>query len=228
MTRAFFNGFDFLGLMRFTKDMDMKFALSLLLLISFSMINSWIGRLEPNVIEFQKVDFHLEHKGWRGVELQMSPEVIQVIRPDMFVFRNYVRDGKTVNIYLGYYEGLDKSDLAHSPLVCYPGAGWDIKEKKGITVKVDGRDLGFTQLRLEKGHDAEMVIYGYRTGRLMTGSLTMARLHLVKRRILDGRSNSAFIRLSTPIVQGKEEAARSLLESFLEDFYVFIDRAFRN
>jgi len=206
-------------MLTFLTKSDKKFWIALLLILLTGFITFRLGTTQDRLIKGDIQHFSLQFNGWRGADLTMSSDAISLIQPDMFLFRNYERDKKIINVFIGYYENLDKSDLAHSPLVCYPGSGWIIHDKKDIVLNMRGCDLEFTQLQIKKGDIQNLVIYGYRAGKLTTGSLIKARLHLIKHKIFNNVSNNAFIRFSTDL-NNDELLAQNLIRDFLNDFYM--------
>jgi EpsI family protein len=154
---------------------------------------------------------------WRGVDLPIDSAAIDLIKPDFYIYRNYALDGQNINVFIGHYETLEKSDLAHSPLVCYPGQGWEITEKNRIEFKVSQRNIEFASMTVQKGAQENLVVFGYRTEKLITGSIIKARLHLIKERILNNSERSAFIRFSTGIVNGNLNGANRLLINFIKN-----------
>lgn len=212
-------------MLTFFKKFDKIFWIALLLILLTGFITFHLGTTQNRLIKGDIQNFPLRFNGWRGVDLTISPDAIDLIQPDMFLFRNYARDKKVINVFIGYYENLDKSDLAHSPLVCYPGGGWIIHNKKNIALNVCGRDIELTQLLIKKGDIQNLVIYGYRAGELTTGNLIKARLYLIKHKVFNNVSNSAFIRFSTEI-DNDELLTQNLIKTFLNDFYMQLDKLF--
>ncbi len=214
-------------MLTFLTKSDKKFWIALLLILLTGFITFRLGTTQDRLIKGDVQHLPLRFNGWRGADLTMSPDAISLIQPDMFLFRNYERDKKVINVFIGYYENLDKSDLAHSPLVCYPGGGWIIHDKKDIVFNVRGCDLEFTQLQVKKGDMRNLVIYGYRAGKLTTGSLIKARINLIKHKVFNNVSNSAFIRFSTDL-NNDELLAQNLIRAFLNDFYMQLDKLFES
>jgi len=200
-------------MLTFLTKSDKKFWIALLLILLIGFISFRLGTTQDRLIKGDVQHFPLRFNGWRGADLTMSSDAISLIQPDMFLFRNYERDKNVINVFIGYYENLDKSDLAHSPLVCYAGGGWIIHDKKDIVLNVRGCDLEFTQLEVKKGDIRNLVIYGYRDGKLTTGSLIKARLHLIKHKLFNNVSNNAFIRFSTDL-NNDELLAQNLIRDF--------------
>lgn len=205
---------------------DKKFLVALLLILFTGIIILRLQAVPHGLTDYNVQRFPLEFNGWRGVDLTMSPDAIGLIKPDMFSFRNYTREDEMINVYVGYYNNLDKSDLAHSPLVCYPGSGWIIRDRKNVVINIDGQEIPFNQLLIEKGSLQNLVIYGYKAGGLSTSSFIRLRLHLVANKLFGKTTASAFIRFSTDFINNEEEETRNLVKTFLQDFHIHIDKLF--
>ena len=177
------------------KKIDKIFLLCFFLILSTCFLRYFVlGADNKKIVKIETDIFPSEINGWHSTDLVMEASALNLIQPDMFLFRNYTRENKNINVFIGYYETLDKSDLAHSPLICYPGSGWTIEEKRTIKLNIKGDDIGFTQLKLKKGSRRDLVLFGYKTKGLMTGDLIRARINLIKNNFFNGRDNSAFRR----------------------------------
>lgn len=161
-------------------------------------------------------------KDWHGEDMSIDTNALSLIKPDMYIFRNYVRKGNSVNVYAGYYENLEKSDLIHSPLVCYPGRGWEIIENKELKVNIRAGETGIAQLKLQKGETQHIVIYGYRVGKLTTGNFFEVRVSMIKRAFRKQPTSNFFFRFSTEIVNDNDRDAQELLLAFMTDSYDFL------
>jgi len=162
-------------------------------------------------------------KGWQSVPVLIGTNALNIIQPDTYLSRNYTLNGKTVNVFIGYYQNLDKSDLIHSPLVCYPGSGWVIQDDRDFSLTDKDRILNFRRLKVNNGNTSSVVLYAYTTNDLTTGSLVRMRLHLMASSILKNTSTNAFIRFSSNIVDEDETGTLRILSSFITDYKGYID-----
>lgn len=72
---------------------------------------------------------------WLGRDLPLDEHVVQATDTDAHLNREYVRstDGKPVLLWIGY--GMRMRDLIpHRPEVCYPGAGWTLRDERSLTM----------------------------------------------------------------------------------------------
>jgi len=105
----------------------------------------------------------------------------------------------------------------HSPEVCLPGGGWEIAALE--TVDMTGRfgtEGAFTLQRavIQKELDRMLVYYWFEQQGRRTGSEFRAKLDLMTGKLINGRNDSAMVRLITPI---DPEAGIAAAEARLHD-----------
>lgn len=85
----------------------------------------------------------LEFGPWHGHDQAVDGAVIRAADVDDYVYRSYVRqtDQQTVGLWIAF--GVRARDLMpHRPEVCYPGAGWTLRERRTVTVPLpEGGEL---------------------------------------------------------------------------------------
>ncbi len=157
---------------------------------------------------------HLD--GWEGIDVPLSDSAINKIKPDNFLFRNYRKNGEDLNVYLGYYSSLKKSDSAHLPTICYPAQGWDIVENSVITTSFNNRKRSFSRLKMKKGMMSEVVYFAFMAAGSDTNDLFRLRNVLVKNLLLGKRTDNLLIRFSVPVTDGSTESCRAFTDSIYE------------
>ncbi len=166
-------------------------------------------------------------KEWSGQDEYISTEALNLIQPDNHVMRTYFADNVSpVTVYIGHYNSLENSDKAHSPLVCFPGSGWEILSNEKVAVAVNGQPLSFSRLIAQKNDRRDLVLFGYRHDDITSASLLKIRSQQIKGKLFKQRSDSAFLRFSTQLKQKDVHDASKHLEKFLADFYPALDRFF--
>ncbi len=169
--------------------------------------------------------------GWVGTDVPLDMNALNLIRPDAMIFRNYRNQaGEVVNLYIGFYNTMDKSDLAHSPLVCYPGQGWRVKQGDVKEVRFVGlpASIQVSPLTIEKDKDTELVWYWFQTRDYSTASLGKMRMTLLWNK-LSGRSTpNCFARISVTINHGRFSEGERQLKTFMEVIYPQIYEYLKN
>jgi EpsI family protein len=111
----------------------------------------------------------LEIGDWTGRDIPLTEAVIQATQTDAHVNRLYQRVGESVALFVAY--GIRARDLMpHRPEVCYPGAGWTMRESRNV------------ELPLDEDSNLECRIYRFSRGGLDTQTVTVLNYYIV-----DGR-----------------------------------------
>jgi EpsI family protein len=138
-----------------------------------------------------------------------------MLRADFNLQRAYRHSlGDFVWLYVGYYGTARGGRPEHTPWVCYPAAGWGIETSRELVVD-PAKGLRANELVVEAEGERRLVLFWYRSERRtgITGSLALSLSHL-RDRLLRGRADIALVRVSTPIEDGDETAARARLAGF--------------
>ena len=162
--------------------------------------------------------------GWTSRDVKYDKSILDVLDPDITIFKQY--QDKThipVTMFIAYYNSAEKSDLSHSPIVCFTGQGWEIisSSQKSIPVGIlDETILNINRIE-QKYLDTYMVSYHwYQTAHSSFRSRGAQKISLLIDKLTEKKENNAFIRLT---IQGSSkidvENAENLLERFIKDFY---------
>lgn len=147
-------------------------------------------------------------------EAELPADVLAMISPDAYTMRLYTDEkGPGIWAYLAFYSG-SGSKAAHDPEVCYPAQGWDIARLRSREVTLaDGKSLSAKLLAATLGPQEELVLYWFQpAGRWPRR--TPVELALRGIDALEGRSQYAFVRLSTRIASADRDQ-RSAAEARL-------------
>jgi EpsI family protein len=131
------------------------------------------------------------------------------------VFRSYQSDStQPVGLYVAYYSDPREGAQIHSPLHCYPGAGWKVLRSEPLRIRdLQGVHTRMQRLLVAKDDRHDVVVYWYdtRTGRL-TSDLEL-KLNLMRTALLHRPQDAAFVRWSTPMDPGEslDDATQRLL-----------------
>jgi EpsI family protein len=150
-------------------------------------------------------------------EAELPADVLEMISPDAHTLRLYTDgSGSAIWAYLAFYSG-NGAKSAHDPEVCYPAQGWDIAALRSREVTLsDGNSLTGKLLAANLGGEEELVLYWFQpAGRWPQRS--PAELALRGIDALAGRSQYAFVRLSTRLASGGDLAQQSAAEARLVD-----------
>jgi EpsI family protein len=149
--------------------------------------------------------------GWRGDESPLDPEVVKTAAVDDYLNRGYYANGKTLGLYVGYYQSQRQGESLHSPLQCLPGAGWQPRVSEFADLRIGGETKTVRKLVVERGLNQLLILYWYQTSRRVTGDEYRRKLFLMADAFGSGRTDVALVRIIAPIgVQANATDASAL------------------
>ena len=158
---------------------------------------------------------------WRGAEYEIiDDESMAILKATDYVMRRYVDpDGRSLWLYIGYWQTQRKGAQIHSPKNCLPGGGWEPLETSTVTIATAaGGEIEANRYVLQKGPQRQVVIYWFQAqGRAVAGE-TAAKIALVKSALAHNRSDGAIIRVSSP-VYGSIGDTSALLTDYVRAMY---------
>jgi EpsI family protein len=159
---------------------------------------------------------------WQGREATIfEADVLDILKVDDYLVRRYVdAAGRSLWLYMGYWQTQRKGAQPHSPKHCLPGAGWEPLEASEVMITLPPPHLPLTVNRylLQKGRDQLLVFYWYQSqGRPIARELA-AKLEMVKSAIFRNRTDGALIRVSSP-VYGSVPETSAWLTKYVQTIY---------
>jgi len=159
----------------------------------------------------------------------LDDRIVQVLELDDYVSQNYSNGNHEISLYIGYYLSTKKVGAAHDPLVCMPGQGWTVlDEGKGeVVLENQNRErISYSSMMLQKGGARQLVVYWFQAYDTPAPSTFKQKLFLLYRKLLTGREDNAFVRISTFLDQNSiDESYRSIFQfvgSFYPDFMNYV------
>ena len=213
-------------------------AVFLLATANFAL--AWVSRPEPAKVRPPLRDLPLRvGERWEGREVDLDARTLEVLQLTDHVMRAYVPrtagspDGARaagsiegtpkhgiapVYLYVGYYDDQRTGATYHSPKNCLPGSGWQITESGTTDVSVAGGRFAVNSVVIEKGFDRQLVLYWYQDRGRSIASEYSAKFFLIRDAVVRNRTDGALVRISTPIVETREDADLHAVR-FLEDVW---------
>jgi len=138
---------------------------------------------------------------WQCVEVPIDPSVVKATGVDDYLSRTCRgADGEPISLYIGYYRSQRTDDTIHSPQNCLPGTGWQPLEASYVSLKTpEGREVEVRRYIVEKGIQQQLILYWYQSHGRTIASEYWAKIYLVLDAIYLQRTDSALIRINTPI-----------------------------
>ena len=149
---------------------------------------------------------------------QLSAEVIDILKMDDYI--NYIYaapDGKTIDLYVAFYQAVGISGGYHSPKNCLPGSGWGIEQVQSFTLPtgIEGRNTStVSEMVIRKQKTSQIVLYWYQNRGRIIGSEYLEKVFLVVDGLFRGRRDGAFVRLISHVDDKDIPATEAVLKKF--------------
>lgn len=194
------------------------------------------SQAEPPLARKPFSQYPLALGGWVGRDLEMSEEVLGLLRLTDHVMRQYrppvseaapsgafegqVRQAAApVWLYVGYYGSTRTGVGYHSPKNCLPGGGWVFRSSDLVTDVLPGRpELAVNRVVIEKGFDRQLILYWYQDRGRIIASEYSAKAYMIWDATTRNRTDGSLVRVSTPIIGTEDEAYRHAVAFVREAF----------
>ncbi len=150
-------------------------------------------------------------------------KVMDALRVDDFIYRTYRKNGRPVQLYIGYYRTQRNGAQIHSPKHCLPGSGWFEISHKIRVLPLDRGQLKFVEAVYQKGTNQEVFLYWYDVqGKKITNEYLL-KMNMIYSSLMNNRSDGSFIRISTPVLNNDVDSAIRTVEEFALKMLPIID-----
>ncbi len=152
---------------------------------------------------------------WQGREGSvLEAEVLNVLRVKDYLVRRYVDpSGRSLWLYIGYWDSQRKGAQIHSPQNCLPGSGWEPLEASRLTIPLGSASGSVTVNRylIQKDRDQQVVLYWYQEqGQAIAGEIA-AKAEMIRSAFLRNRTDGALVRVSSPVYGSVADTTASLV-----------------
>ena len=174
-----------------------------------------------------KLSFYFDYiDGYTKVRpIKLEDNAFNMLDLDDYLYADYYQGKKeTVNLYVGYYYTANKAYAAHSPLVCYPSQGWEIKgDPRTSTLEMGKYKINYEEVIASFGNNKELVVYWYQSHVATNTQVYKNKFHMAISKLKYNDEQHAFVRVSTPIIISYSDAEERIL-NFIKIFYPkFVD-----
>jgi EpsI family protein len=147
-----------------------------------------------------------------GQEGYVDSETRSVLQADDLLARTYVRPGDRlpVNLFIANFLSQRNGKAPHSPKNCLPGAGW--VQQTAEILKIDagqGRQIEVNHYIVANRDSRSDVMYWYQSRDRVVASEYKAKLFVMADSIRYNRTDTALIRVITPIADGQDEPSKT-------------------
>jgi len=153
---------------------------------------------------------------WQAREgVLLEQDILNVLKAKEYLMRrDQDPSGRSVWLFIAYWDTLRKGATPHSPRNCLPGDGWEPLEASMVTIPLPQLLTSITVNRylIQKDRDQQVVLYWYQSqGRAIAGELA-ARVQLVRNSIARHRTDGALVRISSPVYGSVQETSDRLVK----------------
>jgi len=156
--------------------------------------------------------------GWQPRESNVFTDDIQnVLKASDYVMRRYHdAAGRSLWVFIGYWETQRRGAQPHSPQNCLPGSGWEPLEVSQVNIPLAaGTSINVNRVLIQKDQEQQLVFYWYQAQGRVVASELAAKLQMMKSAVLRNRTDGALVRVSSPIY-GDVAATSARLTVFLQ------------
>ncbi|GEM_PF-94109 len=168
----------------------------------------WGG--EARVDRKPLAEFPAKVGDWKqfGGDQRFDKQAEEILRADDYVVRDYaLPDGKTANLYIGYYATQKTGATYHSPQNCLPGSGWVMTEPSFVQIKTeDGHEFSANSYILQNEGRKFVMLYWYQGRGRAVASEYWDKVYTVFDSATRRRSDGAMVRVILQVGQNQEES----------------------
>ncbi len=167
--------------------------------------------------------------GMQGVDIPLEGSVIRELNTDVYLYRNYMsKNGRVLNVYIGYYGTQKGGRSNHNPEGCYPGAGWSILQEGETNIAIEHggvkNDVVLNTIQVKKGDEKQLVYHWYQTQKSMViRNGVQQNMNRFKNRLLYNRDDGAFIRISEDMGNNYFESKKDI-ENFIKLLFPLLNK----
>jgi len=148
-------------------------------------------------------------------------ETLSVLKAKDYVMRRYQDPGgRTLWLFIGYWDSQRKGAQPHSPRNCLPGGGWEPLEASMVTIPL-ARPFGpitVNRYVIQKERDQQLVFYWYQAQGKATAGELAARIEMMKNSIVNHRTDGALVRVSSPVYGSVQDTSDRLVR-YIQGMY---------
>jgi len=148
-------------------------------------------------------------------------ETLSVLKTKDYVMRRYQDpEGRSLWLFIGYWDSQRKGAQPHSPRNCLPGGGWEPLEASMVTIPLPQpfAPIIVNRYVIQKERDQQLVFYWYQSQGNATAGELAARLEMMKNSIVRHRTDGALVRVSTPVYGSVQETSNRVI-SYIQAMY---------
>lgn len=149
---------------------------------------------------------------WQGQPTErFDQQILTVLGVDDYLNRTYVSPAYgSVGFYIGYYLSQRTGSKLHSPLVCLPGAGWEMQQNRllaiPVTIGSSHRTIEVNRLIIAKGLERQVVLYWYQSQGRVVANEYWGKIYSMVDAVRNRRTDTAIVRVVSPVLGDDAQA----------------------
>jgi exosortase D (VPLPA-CTERM-specific) len=166
-------------------------------------------------------DFPMVLGEWNGKADPMAHIYIGTLKMDDYLLANYANNHQqAMNLYVAYYGSQSKGASIHSPRICLPGGGWEMKtltQRLVDGVQIGPKPLQVNRAEIQLGENRQLVYYWFQMHGRGFSNEYLLKWFVFWDALNINRTDAALIRVTTPLRTGESFAdADSRLVNFVK------------
>jgi EpsI family protein len=152
--------------------------------------------------------------------LDLSKAALRLLDLDDYTLLNFLGKNGKVNLYIGYYATADKAYAAHSPLVCYPSQGWEIKNKAiSQSFEFGQYKVNYDEITTALGEEKELVMYWYQVFEKSNTKVYQNKFDMGYNKLIKNDEQHAFVRVAVPYLNKNYDEVKAAATEFIKVLY---------
>jgi EpsI family protein len=185
------------------------------------------SQTETTVIREGFDGFPLQIGEWKGRDIPIDKDVLDVLRVDDYLSRGYASNAGVIGLYVGFYQTQRQGSAIHSPLNCLPGAGWNPIRRSYLNLSAGAKNIEVNRITIQKGAEKQVVLYWYQAHGRIVASEYWGKFYSVLDAIRINRTDAALVRIIRPIYgtdAEAESAAEASAVGFVQSLFPLLSR----
>jgi exosortase D (VPLPA-CTERM-specific) len=172
---------------------------------------AWVHARTPGPSRLTFSTFPQRIGDWSSHEGQLDPAVLAVLKSSDYYVSDFSEPGSSipVNVFVAYYDSLNKGAAIHSPQVCLPASGWEFAsiEQRDFRELTPGTSGSFNRVVVQKGQQKILMYYWFQQRERRTADEFRMKYYLLVDSVMKSRRDGALVRIYTRILPGEKGAA---------------------
>ena len=154
---------------------------------------------------------------WQGQPTErFDQQILAVLGVDDYLNRVYASpEYGSVGFYIGYYQSQRTGSKLHSPMVCLPGAGWEMQPDRLLAIPVSTgsghRTIEVNRFIIAKGLERQVVLYWYQSQGRVIANEYWGKVYSMVDAVRNRRTDTAIVRVLSPVI-GRDAKAEARAE----------------